>query len=135
MELGKVGVWFFLDAMSAPESAEFARKVERLGYPVLWIPEAVGRDPFAHSAYLLSRTERLVMATGIANIYARDPMTMAAAAKTVAELSGGRFILGIGVSHRPLVENLRGHAYDKPYSYMKEYVAKLKSAVYMAPPP
>lgn len=135
MELGKVGVWFFLDAMSAPESAEFARKVERLGYPVLWIPEAVGRDPFAHCAYLLSRTERLVMATGIANIYARDPMTMAAAAKTVAELSGGRFILGIGVSHRPLVENLRGHAYDKPYSYMKEYVAKLKSAVYMAPSP
>jgi probable F420-dependent oxidoreductase len=135
MELGKVGVWFFLDAMSAPESAEFARKVERLGYPVLWIPEAVGREPFAHSAYLLSRTERLVMATGIANIYARDPMTMAAAAKTVAELSGGRFILGIGVSHRPLVENLRGHAYDKPYSYMKEYVAKLKSAVYMAPSP
>ena len=135
MELGKVGIWFFLDAMSAPDSAEFARKVEGLGYRVLWIPEAVGRDPFAHSAYLLSRTERLVMATGIANIYARDPMTMAAASRTVAELSGGRFILGIGVSHRPLVENLRGHAYDKPYSYMKEYVAKMKSAVYMAPAP
>ncbi len=135
MELGKVGLWFFLDAMSAPDSAEFARKVEGLGYRVLWIPEAVGRDPFAHSAYLLSRTERLVMATGIANIYARDPMTMAAASRTVAELSGGRFILGIGVSHRPLVENLRGHAYDKPYSYMKEYVAKMKSAVYMAPAP
>ncbi len=135
MELSKVGIWFFLDPMSASESADFARKVERLGYSVLWIPEAVGRDPFAHSAYLLSRTERLVMATGIANIWARDPMTMAAAAKTVAELSGGRFILGIGVSHRPLVENLRGHRYDKPYSYMKEYVAKMKAALYMASAP
>jgi alkanesulfonate monooxygenase SsuD/methylene tetrahydromethanopterin reductase-like flavin-dependent oxidoreductase (luciferase family) len=84
MELGKVGIWFFLDAMSASASAEFARKVERLGYRVLWIPEAVGRDPFAHSAYILSRTEKLTMATGIANIYALDPMTMAAASKTVA---------------------------------------------------
>jgi probable F420-dependent oxidoreductase len=75
------------------------------------------------------------MATGIANIYARDPMTMAAASKTVAELSGGRFILGIGVSHKPLVENLRGHSYDRPYSYMREYVGKMKSALYMAPSP
>src|SRR5271169_5309594 len=127
MDIGKVGIWFFLDAMTAPDSAEFARQVEKNGYKALWIPEAVGREPFAHSAYLLSHTERLVMATGIANIYARDPLPMAAGAKTVAELSGGRFIRGIGVSHRPLVENLRGHAYDKPYSYMKEYVAKMKS--------
>jgi probable F420-dependent oxidoreductase len=135
MEIGKIGVWYFLDAMNAADSAEFARKVERLGYRVLWIPEAVGREPFAHSAYLLSRTERLTMATGIANIYARDPMTMVAASKTVAELSGGRFILGIGVSHRPLVENLRGHSHDKPYSYMREYLAKMKSALYMASSP
>jgi probable F420-dependent oxidoreductase len=135
MEIGKVGVWYFLDPMNAADSAEFARKVEQLGYRVLWIPEAVGREPFAHSAYLLSRTERLTMATGIANIYARDPMTMVAASKTVAELSGGRFILGIGVSHRPLVENLRGHSYDKPYSYMREYLAKMKSALYFASSP
>ena len=135
MELGKVGIWFFLDAMSAPDSAAFARKVERHGYRVLWIPEAVGREPFAHAAYLLSKTERLTMATGIANIWARDAMTMASAAKTVAELSDGRFILGIGVSHQPLVQHLRGHNYEKPYSYMKEYVAKMKSALYMAPAP
>ncbi len=135
MELGKIGIWFFLDAMSGPDSAEFARKVERAGYRMLWIPEAVGREPFAHAAYLLSRTERLTLATGIANIYARDPMTMAAASKTVAELSGGRFVLGIGVSHKPLVERLRGHSFDKPYSYMREYLVKLKSAVYMAPAP
>src|SRR5262249_37861915 len=57
------------------------------------------------------------------------------ASKTVAELSGGRFVLGIGVSHKPLVSNLRGHSYDKPYSYMKEYLPKMKSALYRAPEP
>ena len=75
------------------------------------------------------------MATGIANIWARDAITMAAASKTVAEASGGRFVLGIGVSHKPLVSNLRGHSYDKPYSYMKEYLPKMKGAMYVAPAP
>ena len=135
MDIGKVGVWFFLDAMPAAESAEFAKKVEKLGYRVLWIPEAVGREPFAHAAYLLSHTERLSIATGIANIWARDAMTMGAASKTVAELSGGRFLLGIGVSHQPLVTGVRGHNYDKPYSYMKEYLPKMKNALYLAPQP
>jgi len=135
MDIGKVGIWFFLDGMAAPESAEFASKLEKLGYQALWIPEAVGREPFAHAAYLLSRTERLTIATGIANIYARDPITMSAASKTVAELSGGRFILGIGVSHKPIVTNLRGHNYDKPYSYMKEYLPRMKGALYRAPEP
>ena len=135
MDIGKVGIWFFLDSMTAPESAGFAQTVEKAGYQTLWLPEAVGREPFVHAAYLLSRTERLSIATGIANIWARDAMTMAAASKTVAELSGGRFVLGIGVSHKPLVANLRGHSYSKPYSYMKEYLPKIKSALYRAPQP
>src|ERR1700720_2918046 len=135
MDIGKVGIWFFLDAMTAPASPDFAKKVEKNGYKVLWIPEAVGREPFAHAAYLLSHTDRLSIATGIANIWARDAITMAAASKTVAELSGNRFLLGIGVSHKPLVSNLRGHNYDKPYSFMKEYLPKMKGALYMAPQP
>ncbi|HSU91324.1 MAG TPA: TIGR03620 family F420-dependent LLM class oxidoreductase, partial [Sporolactobacillaceae bacterium] len=68
-------------------------------------------------------------------IWARDAMTMVAASKTVAEQSGGRFMLGIGVSHAPLVAGLRGHNYDKPYTYMKEYLAKTKGALYRAPAP
>jgi len=135
MEPGKLGVWSFLDAMPATDSAEFARAVERLGYQTLWIPEAVGREPFAHAAYLLTRTETLRLATGIANIWARDAMTTAAAAKTVAELSAGRFILGLGVSHAPLVSAVRGHNYNKPYTYMREYLEKMSSALYMAPAP
>lgn len=129
MDIGKVGVWFFLDGMTATDGAAYAKKVERLGYSALWIPEAVGREPFAHGGYLLSKTERLILATGIANIWARDPMTMVAAARTLAELSGGRFALGIGVSHGPLVERLRGHDYKKPYSFMKEYLGKMKAAL------
>ena len=129
MEIGKLGVWFFLDGMTAPQTVAYAQKVERLGYSALWIPEAVGREPFPHAALLLSKTEKLILATGIANIYARDPMTMAAAARTLAELSDGRFVLGIGVSHAPLVERLRGHDYKKPYSYMKDYLGKMKTAL------
>ncbi|MBV8054531.1 MAG: TIGR03620 family F420-dependent LLM class oxidoreductase [Deltaproteobacteria bacterium] len=135
MDIGKIGIWFFLDAMSAAQSAEFVCKAEKLGYGAMWIPEAVGREPFAHIGYLAAHTEKIIFATGIANIYARDPITMSAASKTVAEVSGGRFLLGIGVSHRPLVTNLRGHSYDKPYSYMKEYLPKMKGALYRAPQP
>jgi len=107
MDIGKVGIWFFLDAMPAPDSAEFAKQVEKNGYKCCG-SRGVGREPFAHAAYLLSHTERLSIATGIANIWARDAITMAAASKTVAELSGGRFLLGIGVSHKPLVSNCAG---------------------------
>lgn len=135
MEPGKIGLWFFLDAMTAPQTAELAQKAEKLNYKTLWIAEAIGREPFAHAAYLLSKTERLNLATGIANIWARDAITMNAAARTVSELSGGRFLLGIGVSHKPLVSNLRGHNYDKPYSYMKEYLPKMKGGLYGGPAP
>jgi len=135
MDIGKIRHWFFLDPINATQTVEFVRKTEKLGYGAMWIPEAVGRDPFAHIGYLAAHTEKIVFATGIANIYARDPITMSAASKTVAEASGGRFLLGIGVSHRPLVTNLRGHSYDKPYSYMKEYLPKMKGALYRAPQP
>src|ERR1700674_2484741 len=106
-----------LEAMTGRETLDFAKTIEKHGYKALWIPEGPGRDPFAHSAYLLSHTERLAIATGIANIWARDAMAMASAARTVVEISDGRFILGIGVSHKPVITN-RGHTYDNPYSYM-----------------
>lgn len=135
MDIGQLGLWSFLDAMSASDSAAFAQRVEKRGYRALWIPEAVGREPFAHAAYLLAETERLIVATGIANIWGRDPMTMVSAAKTVAELSGSRLVLGIGVSHAPLVEAIRGHDYRRPYTYMRQYLEKMQAAVYVAPSP
>jgi alkanesulfonate monooxygenase SsuD/methylene tetrahydromethanopterin reductase-like flavin-dependent oxidoreductase (luciferase family) len=126
MDIGKLGAFCFLDAMPAAESAAFCRRVERMGYKVLWAPEAWGRDPFAQGGYLLAKTDQLIYATGIANIWARDPATMAASAKTLAEVAEGRFILGIGVSHRSLVEDLRGHTYTKPYSYPNPRIRRPK---------
>jgi probable F420-dependent oxidoreductase len=135
MEIGKLGAWCFLDAMPAGGVAVAAQRIEALGYGTLWIPEAVGREAFASAAFLLSATSRLVVATGIANIYARDAMTMAAGRQTLAEQSGGRFVLGIGVSHRPLVQGLRGHDWSKPLSTMRDYLAAMERAPYSAIPP
>src|SRR5207253_520834 len=135
MEIGKLGVWCFFDAMSAEDVATAARRIESLGYGALWIPEAVGREAFASASFLLCSTSKLVVATGIANIWARDATTMAAGRATLAEQSGGRFLLGIGVSHRPLVQGIRGHEYSKPLSMMKSYLAAMERAPYAAMPP
>jgi probable F420-dependent oxidoreductase len=135
MENGTTGVWANLGAMAAPETLAFARTVEKCGYTTLWVPEGGGgRDPFAHAAYLLSHTERIELATGIANIWARDPLAMCSASNTVAELAGGRFVLGLGVSHQPTVID-RGHNYAKPYSFMQQYLASLKRAMYQGVAP
>jgi probable F420-dependent oxidoreductase len=134
-ETGRLGVWTWLDAFSAPEAAEFAGRVESWGYGTLWIPEAVGRDPFSLIGYLAGQTERLVLATGIANIYARDPMTMKAIHKTIAELAPDRFVLGIGVSHQHLVSKVRGHEYTKPLSTMRAYLDAMEGALYMGTEP
>ena len=135
MDLGRLGVWFFTDGMPAPEAAEFARRVEALGYSALWTPEAVGREPFAHAGYLLANTERLVVATGIASIYARDAVTAAQGQRTLAEQSGGRFLLGLGVSHAPMVEGVRGHAYGRPVATMRDYLERMAKAPYMGQQP
>lgn len=135
MQIGSRGVWFFTDRMTASQAAEFAERVEGLGYGALWLPEAVGRDPFAHAAWLLAQTDRLVLASGIANIYARDPNAMVAAQRTLAEQSGGRFLLGLGVSHAPMVEGLRGHQYGRPVATMREYLDRMDRAPYAAVPP
>jgi probable F420-dependent oxidoreductase len=119
----------------ATRAAEFACRVEELGYSALWFPEAIGRDPFALLGYLAAETERIVLATGIANIYARDAVTMHALHKTVADLSDGRFILGIGVSHGRLVAGVRGHEYGKPVSTMRDYLEKMEKALFVAREP
>jgi probable F420-dependent oxidoreductase len=135
MKIGKLGVFCSMDAMPAPESASFCRRIERMGYRAVRTTEATGREPFAQGGYLLANTTSLIYATGIANVWVRDPMTMAVAAKTLAEQAPDRFILGIGVSHRSLVEDLRGHKYVKPFSYLSEYIPRMKSAFYSAVAP
>lgn len=130
--LGRLGVWTHLDAMPAPQAADFARDVERWGYSALWLPEAIGRDPFVTIAYLGAQTGRLTFATGIANLYARDAMAMNALARTTGEVTDGRFVLGIGVSHSHLVTGVRGHDYGKPLSTMRAYLEAMEKALYRA---
>ena len=135
MELGRIGVWAWLDHLSANEAAEFAQRAEGWGYSALWIPEAVGRDPFSLIGYMMGRTERIVFATGIANIWARDPMGMKAIWKTISEMGPNRFILGLGVSHAHLVAGQRGHDYKKPLTTMRNYLEAMDKALYMGAQP
>ncbi len=132
MNLGKLGVWFFLDNLSSQDSAETAKKIENLGYSALWLPETVGKNPLILASWLLSQTSNLVVATGIANIYNREPGVTLAAQNTLAEQSNGRFLLGLGVSHKPLVEGLRGLNYGPPVKTMKEYLEKMEASPYTA---
>ena len=88
-----------------------------------------------HAGWLLSNTEKLLVCTGIASIYNRDAGSSMAAAKSLAEQSGNRFVLGLGVSHQPLVESIRGHQYGKPVSSMSAYLDKMKASIYQAVEP
>jgi len=135
-DMGRVGLWYGgIDALPSAQAREAVQEAEALGYGALWLAEAVGRDPMAHSAILLSATKQIVLATGIANVYARDPMTMVAGQRTLAEAFPGRFMLGLGVSHAHLVAGVRKHDYSKPYSYMVDYLDKMASARFMAAQP
>ncbi len=135
MELGKLGVWASLDRLTAAAGLEIAKRIEHLGYAALWMPESRGRNVLVHAAWLLAGTGRLVVASGIANIYARDAMAMASAQRGLNEQSNGRFLLGIGVSHAPTVNTLRGHLYGKPVATMRAYLDAMRSTTYSAPPP
>jgi probable F420-dependent oxidoreductase len=134
-DLPPLGVWAFLDDLPAAEAGEFAARVEALGYSALWIPETTGRDPFAVLAHLGDATRSLTFATGIASIFNRHPVAMHEAAMTLAELTGGRFVLGVGVSHAPAVEGLRKLDYSKPLSQMRQYLAAMDESPYTGPPP
>src|SRR5215469_1321040 len=135
MELGKLGVWVSMDTVTAIAAAMFAKRLEEWGYAALWIPESRGRNALVHSSWLLANTRTLIVATGIANIYARDPMAMANGQRGLNEQSDGRFLLGIGVSHRPMVQGIRGHIYGKPVATMRAYLAGMRDAPYQAPMP
>jgi probable F420-dependent oxidoreductase len=136
MDLGRVGIWTFsLELQPAAQAQEAAAELESLGYRALWIPEAMGREAFTHAGLLLAGTKRLIVATGIANVWARDAMAMAAAEKTLDEAYPDRFLLGLGVSHAPLVEGMRGHRYEKPLSFMRHYLDAMDLAPFMATPP
>ena len=132
MELGKLGVWCSTHELTPSQLTDLVQRTERLGYAALWYPEARGHESFSLGSFLLSRTETLIIATGIANIYARDATAMKQGQHTLAKLSGGRFLLGLGVSHVPMVENTRGHKYGKPVATMRAYLDAMERAAAIA---
>lgn len=136
MNLGRIGVWTStLDAQPALQAQAAAQEIERMGYAAIWFPESVRREALSNAGLLLAATSRIVVATGIASIYARDATTMAAGQKTLAEAYPGRFLLGLGVSHRPNVEQVRGHVYGKPVATMRAYLEAMSKAPYQSVEP
>lgn len=136
IDVGRVGIWTAaLEGVSAAEAGEAARALEAMGFSTLWINETTGRDPFVLATLLLSATSTLKVATGIANVYARDALTMAACQKSLAEAFPERFLLGLGVSSPVLVERVRKHSYDKPLSYLASYLDDMDAAPYTSIPP
>lgn len=134
--LGRIGSWTLdVERLSAAAAHDYVREVDALGIQALWIPETLGsKEVFTHSALLLAASERLVIVTGIANMWARDANAMANAHRALNEAYPGRFLLGIGVSHAPVVR-LRGASYEKPIENMTRYLDAMDKAPYTGPAP
>ena len=122
MKLGRLGIWYSTDKLDGSQLRDFVRTVENNGYSVLWYPESRGYESMSLAACLLSSSEKLTIGSSIANIYARDSFTAQRAMVSLNALYGGRFILGLGVSHIPMVEGVRGHRYEKPLAAMSAYL-------------
>lgn len=131
MMLGRVGIWTAaLDALDVAAARDAVAALDAQGWGALWFGEAYGREAFTAAQLYLSASERLVVATGIASIYGRDAVAANAAARTLEAAFPGRFVLGLGVSHAPLVERMRGHRYDRPLAAMAGYLDAMDAAPY-----
>ena len=129
-DLGTVGIWQgVLDAHPATMVREVVAELDEAGWPTLWIPETVSRDPFVAAAIMLEATTTMNVATGIASIWARDAMTTSNATLTLNEAYNDRFVLGLGVSHHSLTEWVRKHDYSKPLTKMREYLERMDASM------
>ncbi len=127
--LGRVGLWTgTLDGLEIPAAQEVVAELDAQGWGSLWFGEAYGREAFTAAQLYLAASSRMVIGTGIASIYGRDAMATAAAARTLNSAYPGRFLLGLGVSHAPLVERMRGHDYGRPVATMSAYLEALAAA-------
>jgi probable F420-dependent oxidoreductase len=125
MQLGKLGVWYPMDRLDAAGIRGLLGTVERLGYAALWYPESRGYESLSLAGFMLGNTSKLAIGSSIASIYARDAFTARRGMIGLSQLYGARFILGLGVSHMPMVEGIRGHTYGKPLAAMRAYLDTL----------
>lgn len=123
-----LGVFLYPDKFSPAQLREFAQRFESLGYASIWYPEAMVYESFTLGGYLLSETQHITIASGIANIYGRDPMATVQASQGLEAMYPGRYITGLGVSHKSLVSDMRGHPYLNPMSIMTDYLDKMERA-------
>jgi probable F420-dependent oxidoreductase len=134
MDIGRIGIWTAqFDHQPWAAVAVAAAELDELGYGALWFHEFHGREPLVQAGLLLGATQRIPIATGIAVIYARDAMAMAASQRMLCEAFPGRFLLGVGISHRPTVEGTRGHVYGPPLAEMRAYLDAMDAAPYDSP--
>ncbi len=135
MNLGRAGVWLGSMAfLPTPDLRRAVAEIEEMGFGTIWIGEALAREPFAAAAIILEATHDIMVATGIANIWVRDAVAMMNGGRTLAEAWPNRFILGIGVSHPPLLQT-RGHRYERPLTAMRAYLDAMEKAPYRGPAP
>ena len=126
MILSGLGVWTAqFDFHPAGLVRDTVQELEELGYWSVWVGENVGREPVSQSALLLGWTRRLTVATGVVNIWARDPLSTLAAQQTLSGAYSSRFVLGLGVSHRRLVDDVRGLHYHQPVQAMADYLGAM----------
>jgi len=124
---GTVGVFLYPDNFSGPELAQAAQRIESLGYQSVWYPEVYYYESFTLGGFLLSQTKTLTVASGIANIYGRDPMTCVQSGRSLRAFYGERFVMGLGVSHESIV-GAHGHTYGKPLTTMRNYLQDMTRA-------
>ena len=125
-----LGIWCSTNVLNSGELADLAQAVEKRGYATLWYPESLSYESFAMGGFLLSHSSSLQIASGIANIYARDPLTSAQGYDSLNAMYNDRFVLGLGVSHVPLVEKARGHIYsNKPVTTMRAYLKAMSESI------
>jgi probable F420-dependent oxidoreductase len=129
MQLGRLGVWYPVDRLDAAGIRAFVTTVERLGFDTLWYPESRGYESLSLAGFMLGASRRLKLGSSIASIYARDAFTAGRGLATLRSLYEDRFILGLGVSHLPMVEKLRGHTYAKPVPAMRAYLDGIDKAL------
>ena len=131
--IGPLGIWGLVASLPAADLRPTVARAAELGYGALWVGEGAGRDPFAQLAAVADVSGSMALGTSIVNIFGRDPMASRMGAMTLHELTGGRFALGLGVSHPHLVQKLRGHAYEKPLTRMREYLEAYGQMPYRGP--
>ena len=119
------GVILAADTMTREELLTTVLRLESLGYDEAWVTDMYGREIYVTAAWLLAKTTRIRIASGIAHIYGRDAIASAQAGRTLSELSDGRFVQGVGVSH-PVAATMRGLEWENPIGKASSYLAAMR---------